>query len=417
MDETIATSLNVPASKASKRRSINPGLRLAEQESLPIASNAYPHSPTPGSLYSPAFSADSAAPSPGLVTTGSMAAQAPSHTLPSPPSQNGAASWNEVNRGRPLVIEANQTGSEAHSISPTETPSSAGAAERSRSYTPVPSNVDASGRVSDDSETDGGPTLPPKLALNGVDQDPQSAPSPIQLSFHDDPAFSSLLTSFGGEAESTELSLRDPAGSRRSMQALANVALRLSEDSTLPNTPSTGGTVVQGDTPDLGSTPTENTIPEVPRTLPPIPKTSVDGDKPPSDESHGDRSFSDSRKPASASFPVLRGANSSVVGARARIDSNNSTSPKTGRPPMARPDTTDLVSRRLREALKDATDRGATAVKLDKEFVEAILHALQGTQTRVADMKGRLDGMKVRVFSPIQILFLIYLVESQPTNV
>jgi Rho-type GTPase-activating protein 1/2 len=415
MDETIATSLNVPTSKANKRRSINPGLRLAEQESLPIASNAYPHPPTPGSLYSPAFSADSAAPSPALVTTGSMAAQASSHMLSSPPSQNGAVSWNEVDRGRPLVIEANQTGSEAHSISPTETPSSAGAAERSRSYTPVPSNVDASGRASDDSETDGGPTLPPKLALNGVDQDPQGAPSPIQLSFHDDPDFSSLLTSFGGEAESTQLTLRDPTGSRRSMQALANVALRLSEDSALPNTFSTGGTVT--DTPDLGSVPTENPIPEVPRTLPPIPKTSMDGEKPPSDESHGDRSFSDSRKPARAPFPVLPDASSSAVGLRARIDSNNTTSPNTGRPPMARPDTADLVSRRLREALKDATDRGAMAVKLDKEFVEAILHELQGTQTRVADMKGRLDGMKVRIFSPIQIFVLIYLAESEPANV
>lgn len=382
-DAAAAASLNVPTNRANKRRSLNPGLRLAEQDSSLAVSNTLPHSPNPSGLYSPAFSVDSSTmPSPGLVTTGSMAAQAPSHTLQSS-SNNDApnSSWNGVDRGRPLVLDAHQPAGDAHSISPTETPSSV---ERSRSYTPVPSNVDATGRASDDSETEGGPAPPPKLALNGVDQPHHS---PIKLSFHDDPAFTNLLTSFGGDADAAPLTLRDPAGSRRSMQALANVALRLSEDSAVPNTPSTGSTVVQE--PPVA---VEITTPEEKTTLPPLPKTSMDGTRVSSeDSSHGPRTSSDSRQPSSLSSPIAWGSKP-TGGSRPRLDS---TASNASRPSLGRADTGDLVSRRLKEALADATDRGATAVKLDREFVEAILHALQGSQNRYADLKGRLDGMKV----------------------
>jgi hypothetical protein len=77
------------------------------------------------------------------------------------------------------------------------------------------------------------------------------------------------------------------------------------------------------------------------------------------------------------------------------MDSNASISSNIARPTLPRTDTADLVARRLKEALRDAVDRGAAAVKLDKDFVEAILHSLQGTQNRFADMRGRLDSMKV----------------------
>lgn len=401
MDDTAGpASLNVPTSRANKRRSLNPGLRLAEQESGPTVSNTLPHSPTPGGLYSPAFSVESAVPSPGLVTTGSMAAQAASHTLQSTSSNDGSSvPWNGTDRGRPLVLEPHQPTGDAHSVSPTETPSSAGGAvERSRSFTPVPSNVDASGRASDDSETEGMPVPPPKLAVNGVDQGHHS---PIKLSFDDDPAFTNLLTSFGGDGDTTPLTLRDPAGSRRSMQALANVALRLSEDSTIPNTPSTGSTVVQ-DPPAA----VERKTPEEKTTLPPLPKSSMDGNRLSSDDSHAPRSSSDSRQLPSLSSPV---AWSSAGSANSwpRLDSTASASSKTGRPSLGRADTGDLVARRLTEALTDATDRGATAVKLDREFVEAILYGLQSSQSRYADLKSRLDGMKVCQFGRlVQIWFL-----------
>lgn len=383
MDDAAAgPSLNVPTSRSNKRRSLNPGLRLAEQEPGLAASN--PASPNPGGLYSPAFSVDSSTmPSPGLVTTGSMAAQASSHSVPSNDGANVVG--NGADRGRQqLVLDSHQPGGEGHSMSP-ETPSSAGGtAARSRSCTPVPSNVDASGRASDDSETDGVQISPPKLALNGVDQ---THPSPIKLSFDDDPAFAHLLTSFGGDAEPAPLTLRDPAGSRRSMQALANVALRLSEDSAIPNTPSTGSTIVQ----EPPAVPERNALEEK-TTLPPLPKESFDGARVSSDDSHA-RSSSDSRQPSSLSSPVTWGSKA-PVDHRPRLDSSASASSKAGRPPLARADTADLVSRRLKEALTDATDRGANAVKLDKEFVEAILVALQGSQNRYTELKGRLDGMK-----------------------
>ena len=57
----------------------------------------------------------------------------------------------------------------------------------------------------------------------------------------------------------------------------------------------------------------------------------------------------------------------------------------------------DFVQRRLREALKDSNERGSTAVKLDREFVEAIVRALDAGKERTMDLKGQIDTMKVRV--------------------
>lgn len=49
----------------------------------------------------------------------------------------------------------------------------------------------------------------------------------------------------------------------------------------------------------------------------------------------------------------------------------------------------------MKEALSDATERGAVAVKLDREFVEAIVQALNSTRERSADLRGEIDTMKV----------------------
>jgi hypothetical protein len=67
------------------------------------------------------------------------------------------------------------------------------------------------------------------------------------------------------------------------------------------------------------------------------------------------------------------------------------------RPYYQKSDTTELAASRLKEALRDASDRAANAIKLDRDFVETILRALQGNQNRYADLKGRLDGMKVSI--------------------
>ena len=61
-----------------------------------------------------------------------------------------------------------------------------------------------------------------------------------------------------------------------------------------------------------------------------------------------------------------------------------------------RTDTSDLVARRLQEALENAADRGAPHMKFDKEFVEAIAAMVEQRKEEYLDMKKKLDGLKVR---------------------
>lgn len=60
-----------------------------------------------------------------------------------------------------------------------------------------------------------------------------------------------------------------------------------------------------------------------------------------------------------------------------------------------RTDTSDLVARRLREALENAADRGAPHMKFDREFVEAISTMVEQRKEEYLDMKRKLDGLKV----------------------
>lgn len=61
-----------------------------------------------------------------------------------------------------------------------------------------------------------------------------------------------------------------------------------------------------------------------------------------------------------------------------------------------RMDTSDLVARRLQEALENAADRGAPHMKFDREFVEAIATMVEQRKEEYLDMKKKLDGLKVR---------------------
>ena len=61
-----------------------------------------------------------------------------------------------------------------------------------------------------------------------------------------------------------------------------------------------------------------------------------------------------------------------------------------------RTDTSDLVGRRLQEALDNAADRGAPHMKFDREFVEAIATMVEQRKEEYLDMKKKLDGLKVR---------------------
>lgn len=60
----------------------------------------------------------------------------------------------------------------------------------------------------------------------------------------------------------------------------------------------------------------------------------------------------------------------------------------------------DLVTARLKEALDDAKDRNAQQLKVDRAFLEAILHTLESKNGEAIQMKGKLDGMRVSSLSP-----------------
>ena len=62
-------------------------------------------------------------------------------------------------------------------------------------------------------------------------------------------------------------------------------------------------------------------------------------------------------------------------------------------------DAAELVMRRLKEALADATERQADHIKLDRAFVEAIIQGLDQKREQVSDLSSKLDGMKVCVAS------------------
>lgn len=65
------------------------------------------------------------------------------------------------------------------------------------------------------------------------------------------------------------------------------------------------------------------------------------------------------------------------------------------RPSLSRHDTSELVSRRLKEALTDASERGSDYIKLDRAFIEAILTSLEQKNRQVNEISSKLDGMKV----------------------
>ena len=71
------------------------------------------------------------------------------------------------------------------------------------------------------------------------------------------------------------------------------------------------------------------------------------------------------------------------------------TAPENGTAGVSRPDTSDLARRRLQEALSESTDRGAPYVKLDAEFIGAIILLLDQRKEEFLDLKRKLDGMKV----------------------
>jgi Rho-type GTPase-activating protein 1/2 len=70
------------------------------------------------------------------------------------------------------------------------------------------------------------------------------------------------------------------------------------------------------------------------------------------------------------------------------------------RPPKS--DVSDLVRRRLQEALADASDRGIQQLKLDISFVEAILSSMEQQYQEYVVLKTKFDSMKVSIFGIVR---------------
>ena len=67
-------------------------------------------------------------------------------------------------------------------------------------------------------------------------------------------------------------------------------------------------------------------------------------------------------------------------------------------------DSAELVTRRLKEALTDASERSADYIKLDRAFVEAIILSLEQRREQVDEISHRLDTFKVCNFG----FFLVF---------
>lgn len=73
---------------------------------------------------------------------------------------------------------------------------------------------------------------------------------------------------------------------------------------------------------------------------------------------------------------------------------------RTQRSAGGKTDATELVAKRIKEALTDAQENGATNVRLDREFLEVIFKVVQSSRDKLHDMNGRFDGMRVsRIFN------------------
>lgn len=73
----------------------------------------------------------------------------------------------------------------------------------------------------------------------------------------------------------------------------------------------------------------------------------------------------------------------------------DSGSNRTVRPAGGKQDTSELVAKRIKEALTEAQENGATSVRLDREFLEVISVVVQASREKLHDMRGKFDGMRV----------------------
>ncbi|KAL5528670.1 RGA2 [Sanghuangporus sanghuang] len=92
------------------------------------------------------------------------------------------------------------------------------------------------------------------------------------------------------------------------------------------------------------------------------------------------------RSSAESRHPTTLRINVNDVNGHRRSESNGAVPGKQ--------DAAELVTRRLKEALADATERQADYIKLDRAFVEAIVQGLDQKRDQVAELSSKVDSMK-----------------------
>jgi hypothetical protein len=233
----------------------------------------------------------------------------------------------------------------------------------SRSTTPVPSGVHTSERANEEGAGGHALLMPLKERYDsvspplGVDtpQTPPVAPAIPPITFSGSTSFLELISSVTDSKSGKKL--------RKEMPLIATP----SEESSTVSPISVESPIATSSTTKFGSAPS-------------------------SQNGHAPSSFN----PYGSPVPVLIEPHHWKI--RERVDSNASASSGNNRPVPIRSDTSEVISRKLRETLVEAKGRAASTVELDREFVEAILTALQSGQARASELKTHLDHMKVMGF-------------------
>jgi len=327
------SNLGVPTNKVDRRRSMQSGLQIG---ALPKELRQNSGSPVSLGLSSSPHHESHESPLGPLRTKGS----------------EGSGQHLSPGGDRPAVRPR------ANSLSPGPSP------HTSRSTTPVPSDVQPRERTSQEGARDHAPQLSPKERYGSV-------PPPLSVDTPQTPpvapALPPITFSIGSTSFSDMISsVTDPKSGKKPKKEVAPGAVLSEELNT------TSPTSVESAPTKFGSAPSSQNghapIDFVPRT------SSLDQRGSP--------------------IPSLNEPHSGNV--RERVDSNASVSSGNNRPGLIRSDTTEIISRRLREALNGAKARAAPTVELDREFMEAILTALQSGQAKASELKTHLDHMKVR---------------------
>lgn len=73
---------------------------------------------------------------------------------------------------------------------------------------------------------------------------------------------------------------------------------------------------------------------------------------------------------------------------------------------VLRHDSTDAVTRRLREMVQDVKEHGTSHLQLETEFAETILETLESRKKEITGLKSKVDGMKV---SNVSFLMCVYI--------